>query len=425
LEEIADYCEVDRKKLAGVEPPELTFFHVDESETWHLAYHFRKVSAAPKSFLSDAIGKGKGHGLGSSPRRRKPRLDFLVDAHDGEILYYYSSTPLFSMPVKCRGLDELDAVGEFFGQQAGTKFQMDDPLRTIRTFDLKLKDIESVQLPKTPVRHSTSDWRKTNRAAVSAHVNATRVYDFYNGVLMRDGIDGKGMELVSVVNCTYAEDEGPPQWHNAVWYDNRMWYGQDEGSSGKLRSFARFLDVIAHELTHGVTDHTSNLVYRDQSGALNESFSDIFGIIIANWYRVGPDSNVDAWDWELGAGLGENGLPLRDLSDPARTGDPDHMDDYLNTNLDSGGVHTNSNIHNKAAYNVLTAEDRNGKRVFSPRDVAVLYYLTLIRLGMLATFSDALEALSEVAKVYYAGDTTERDKKVKLIQKAYKAVGIE
>lgn len=101
------------------------------------------------------------------------------------------------------------------------------------------------------------------------------------------------------------------------------------------------------------------------------------------------------------------------------------MDDYLNTVYDSGGVHTNSNIHNKAAYNVLVAKDAEGERVFPARDVAVLYYLTLVRLGSLATFSDTLETLIEVAKVYYAGDAKERDKKTKHIKKAYKSVGIE
>ena len=86
-------------------------------------------------------------------------------------------------------------------------------------------------------------------------------------------------------------------------------------------------EVIAHELTHGVTEKSSQLVYRDQSGALNESFSDIFGIIIKNWWEAPIRDDVDTWDWELGPGLGQDG-PLRDLSDPTRTGKPDHMDAY-------------------------------------------------------------------------------------------------
>jgi bacillolysin/neutral peptidase B len=114
----------------------------------------------------------------------------------------------------------------------------------------------------------------------------------------------------------------------------------------------------------------ATFLIKDQSGALNESFSDIFGIIIANWDPQDPDRDVSSWTWQLGAGLGEGGGPLRDLSNPRVTGDPDHMQDFLRTKRDSGGVHTNSNIHNKAAYNVLTATDAHGRRVFRPMEAA-------------------------------------------------------
>lgn len=421
---VADRCETEIEKLAGVAPPRLRFFHWDEDDTWHLAYFVEKVPAAPPEFQEESIEGGRGHGLGASPRVFRPRLNFLVDAHDGRILFYYSATPMLDVPVRCKGIDELDEAAVFFGLKAGDDFEMTDPVRHIRTFDLELGDIDDSDLPDTPVHNPAADWADTHRAAVSAHLNAKRVYDFFNDVLKRDGVDDKGMELISIVNCTYAPHESPPEWHNAVWFDDKMWYGQDAGGNGGLRSFARFLDVIAHELTHGVTEYTSDLVYKDQSGALNESFSDIFGVIIANWYRVGADSDVDDWDWELGPGLGSNGLPLRDLSDPTRTGDPAHMDDFLVTTSDHGGVHTNSNIHNKAAFNLLTAKDANGARVFPPRDAALLLYLCLSRLGSLADFTDAVEALVDVAKVFYMGDPAERDDKVAAIEAAYAAVGI-
>ena len=87
--------------------------------------------------------------------------------------------------------------------------------------------------------------------------------------------------------------------------------------------------------------------YRDQSGALNESFSDIFGVIVANWYRHGADADVGGWSWEIAPGWRPDGLPLRDLRNPRRLGAPEHMRDYLVTAEDSGGVHTNSSIHNR------------------------------------------------------------------------------
>jgi bacillolysin/neutral peptidase B len=204
-----------------------------------------------------------------------------------------------------------------------------------------------------------------------------------------------------------------------------MWYGQMPGTGADLVSFSQYLDVIAHELSHGLTQYTADLVYRDQSGALNESFSDIFGIIIKNWDATDPDGgDTSTWDWKLGNGIAPGGGALRDLSDPASTGDPAHMDDYVVTVLDSGGVHTNSNIHNKAAYNVLTATDESGATVFTPREVAYLYYLGLTRLGRTDGFDDALQALVDVAMTYYRGDPQERDRKVAALRDAYAKVGI-
>ena len=425
LKRVELYANIGEGSLqAKVQPPELRFFYDEKEDAWHLAYFFRKVPAAPKGYIDSVTNrKSHGHGLSMSPRVRNPLLNYLVDAHDGTILFYYSATPLLVVPSKCKGIDEFNISCEFWGSKVANGFEMVDPLRLIKTYDHQLRDLDRDPLPTAPIINANSNFNDKS-AAVSAHVNASRVYDFYKSVLIRDGIDDKGMDLVSIVNCTCAADQAPPVWFNAVWYDNRMCYGQDKDNTGKLRSFSRFLDVIAHELTHGVTEHTSDLVYRDQSGALNESFSDIFGVIINNWVNVGPESNEGNWNWEIGAGLGRNGLPLRDMSKPKRTNDPDHMNEYLHTALDSGGVHTNSNIHNKAAYNLLTAKDEQGHTVFTPREVAVLYYLCLSRLNNLATFSDALETLVDVATVYYAGDDFERQTKIAQIKDAYQKVGI-
>ena len=404
---------------------ELTFFLNEKKNSWHLAYFIKKVPAAPKEFLKvTSERKDHGHGLGISPRQRHPLLNYLVDAHDGEVLFYYSDTHFLAIPVKCSGVDEHGEDSEFWGCKIAGRFEMNDPLRIIKTYDLEGKDIEKRPLPNQPVNFSQANWGESNKAAVSAHVNATRVYDFYNGILMRSGVDDKGMDLISNVNCTYADDQAPPEWNQAIWYENRMWYGQYMDDQGKLHSYSRFLDVIAHELTHGVTKYTSDLLYYGESGALNESFSDVFGIIISNWYNVGPDSDVAQWNWEIGAGLGRDGLPLRDFSNPKKKQDPDHMNNYDNTVYDNGGVHANSNIHNKAAYNLLTVKDDQGQRVFTAREVAVLYYLCLTRLGRLAKFSNALEELVNVAKTYYAGNEAERKKKIDYIRHSYSRVGV-
>jgi bacillolysin len=434
LQRISDAAGVPTGSLT-TDAPRLMLFQDEKDDSWHLAYFFEKVPAAPKDAKHDDLalaGRSRGHGLGPSPRTQRARYNYLVDARDGKILFYYSATPTATatatppsfpaLPAKCKGIDEEGNPVEFFGRPVGNAFEMSDPLRSIKTYDLGFGDIDQPALPDDAVRSDSFDWGEASRAAVSAHVNATRVFNFYNSVLQRDGIDDKGMELVSIVNCTYPAQQNPPEWFNAVWWDGRMWYGQARDAQGRLVSFSRYLDVIAHELTHGVTEHTSGLVYKNQSGALNESFSDILGVIIKNWTLVGEDSDPGRWNWELGEGLGGNGLPLRDLSDPSRTGDPAHMDDYLHTTADEGGVHTNSNIHNKAAYNLLTATEGQAP-VIPPREVAILFYLALTRLNSLADFTDTLRMLLDVARTLYP-DPNERKKKLAAIREAYRSVGI-
>jgi bacillolysin len=411
----------DPRALDEITPGKLNFFQ-DDAEIWHLVWLFERVPAAPPQIRDHA----RGHGLGGSPRTRRPLIDYLVDAHEGDVVYYFSATPLLDalpVPVRGSGTTEDGSDEPVWGRMVGGEFELSDPQREIETHDLAGGDIDSAMLAH-PFRAASSNLGGGCRGLASAHVNATKVYDFYRVVLQRDSIDNAGMNLVNVVNVTSAADEPPPTWHNAVWWENRMWYGQAPGDGATLISFARFLDVIAHELTHGVTEHTCNLVYKNQSGALNESFSDIFGVMVKNWDYHAEGGEASAWDWEIGAGLGGNGLPLRDLSDPTRTGDPAHMDDYVRTLQDEGGVHINSNIHNKAAYNLLMSADESGERRFTPREVALLYYHALVRLGRMDGFRDTLTALVDVASTMYGGDPATRDAKVAAIREAYAAVGI-
>ncbi len=430
LQQIAGGCGVEIATLSKVNPPSLMLFHDEDRDIWHLAYFFREVPAAPVKFLQEALAGDTHHAPDPSPRELQPLLNYLVDAHDGALLYYYSAYPMLDymdgMPVRCRGLDIDGRLQQFFGQQVANGFELNDPLRKLKTLDMQLKNIETTVPPVQAVVNQNADFTTSNQAAISAHFNAMCVYDFYKAELKRDGVDDKGMELVSIVNC-YLESSGSPHpvWRNAIWWKDRMWYGQEKDQNGNLRSTARYLDVIAHELTHGITQYTSNLVYKDQSGALNESFSDIFGVIINNWYVNGANSDVSTWNWEIAPGWRSGGLPLRDLRNPKRLGEPDHMKEYLVTLQDNGGVHTNSNIHNKAAYNVLTTVDANEQRVFDARDVAILYYLTLTRLPSMATFAKVLQVLTQVAATYYSGDTTLHQQKTSAIRIAYAAVGIQ
>lgn len=419
-------------------PPEsavsgrLNFYKAEETGDWHLAWFFTELPAAPPVPDETDFEPMPSPGLGQRPIPAS--YNYLVDAHNGDILFYYTAVPtVLPTPAQCKGTDENEEVQSFFGalvSATGTACRLNDPLRTVRTFDLKFGDIDqNPPLPTNPVEAPSNDYGTANRAAVSAHVNASRVQDFYKVVLQRDGIDDKGMELLSLVNVTSTSMGQPPALLNAFWWRNKMWYGQIQ-RNGRLVSLSRYLDIIGHELTHGVIASTSGLVYATESGALNESYADVAGIIINNWYTAPDPNDVATWDWELGSDLRTNGDPLRDFSNPARLGYPAHMNGFMrlqpgvppHPSNDHGFVHFNSNIHNKAVHNLLTIAN-NGARVFSVQDVAVLTYLGMARLTPLATFSEALQSTIDVAQTYFGG-SVDKTAKIAAIRQAYQLVGI-
>lgn len=178
-------------------------------------------------------------------------------------------------------------------------------------------------------------------------------------------------------------------------------------------------------MTHGVTATSSNLIYRQLPGALNESFSDIFGVIIANWYPAAPQP-LATWSWEIGAGLGANGGPIRDFANPARTGQPDHWRQYqpLPLNYDYGGVHIYSGIHNKAIHALLTGTDKNGAPTFPVTEATLLLYLTLTRLTPTSDFADSRRTLESVTRAYHISDPNTLTVRLRAIADAFQSVGL-
>ena len=269
------------------------------------------------------------------------------------------------------------------------------------------------------------DWTP---AAVSGHANAAAVSDYMRTVLLRNNIDDQGGAMVSTINCVVVDaDDGEQEWHNAFWTGQlkQMVYGQVRRGE-ELRTLAANIDVVAHEMFHGVTDSTARLEYHVQSGAMNESYSDIFGTIVAN--RGNDDPRT--WDWNLGENLFVGDEPLRDLSDPPRFGDPAHMDDFVvkpdDRGGDWGGVHTNSGIHNKAAYNLLTAENEDGTLALTADESAAVFYLALTqRLSRTSQFVDSRRAAVTSARSLFRNlPTEELERKVAAVENAFEAVGI-
>jgi Zn-dependent metalloprotease len=180
-------------------------------------------------------------------------------------------------------------------------------------------------------------------------------YDLYWQVYERNSIDDQGLALGAHVHYGRSYD-------NAFWDGHRMVFGDGDGQLFKRFTIA--VDVMGHELTHGVTEDESGLNYWQQSGALNESLSDVFGSLVKQ-YLLGQQA-AEA-DWLIGAGLladGVHGVALRSMKEPGSAYDdkvlgkdpqPGHMNDYVNTLSDNGGVHINSGIPNRAFYLVATA----------------------------------------------------------------------
>ncbi|MCH9695239.1 MAG: M4 family metallopeptidase [Gammaproteobacteria bacterium] len=431
--------------LGMIPDPQLTILpHPHQNGRLYLTWHFRGVPAEPIPSSEDDSDEVHLACFGDAEPLQGD-YDFFLDAHNGEVLYFFPKSAHLDIPTRCQGEDEDGVNQSFFGRLGNPGFAMENPFEDVNTYDLGLQPIETTPIPVDTVRNATSDWQNSNPAAVSAHVNATRVLEFLFRILRRNSIDDQGMVLQNIVNCASNQAQNPPEWINAVWWQGRMWYGQEEQGDGSFVSLSRYLDIIGHELFHGVTEHTAGLVYESLPGALNESFSDIFGVIIRNWHLAPNAGDVATWTWDIGPGLGSGGGPMRSMSNPSSVGRwrrpdpngpgdvivngyPDHMNQHVvlpaTRRYDWGGVHIFSNIHNLAAHNVLTTRKPDNSVVFSPEEVAILYYLVLTRLGSLSEFDDARAELLVVSDTVYAGDAVRQQVARSAIESSYDAVGI-
>jgi thermolysin len=249
-----------------------------------------------------------------------------------------------------------------------------------------------------------------DRAAVDAHYYAGSTYDYYKNVFGRNSYDNKGAALKSTVH--YGRN-----YNNAFWNGSQMVYGDGDGST--FISLSGGLDVVAHELTHAVTSSSSNLVYQNESGALNEAISDIFGTLVEYYKNNNPD-------YEIGEDIYTPGTPndsLRSMSDPAKYGDPDHYSKRYTGTSDNGGVHTNSGIINKAAYLLAAGGTHYGVTVTgigNDKVGAIYYRANTVYLTSSSTFSQARAALVQAAADLYGATSAE----VNSVKKSYDAVGV-
>ncbi len=255
----------------------------------------------------------------------------------------------------------------------------------------------------------------SDASAQRAHSGASTVYDYYKTKFNRDSINNSGMTMTSSVHTG-------SNWNNAVWYQNQMFYGDGDGST--FTDFTLDFDIIGHELTHGVTQFTAGLVYQNESGALNESMSDIMGIS-AEAYKNG----ASVPNWALGGGAytpGTSGDALRYMNNPTQDGSSkDYYPERYTGTQDNGGVHWNSGISN-LAYVLLVQggkHPRNKTTVTVPgigltKAEQIFYRALTTYMTSSTTFSAARTATANAAQDLYGA--TEKT----AVETAWCAVGV-
>lgn len=242
-------------------------------------------------------------------------------------------------------------------------------------------------------------------------------YKLFFDVYQRNSLDGNGLELTSTIHHR-------KNYNNAFWNGEQMAYG--DGDNSIFISFTKSLSVIGHELSHGVVQFSGGLLYQDQSGALNESFADVFGCLAVQYKN---QQEAHQANWLVGDGiLGPDitGEALRSMKAPGTAYDstligkdpqPFHMDNYVVTTSDQGGVHINSGIPNHAFY--LLSQYLGG---FAWEKAGRIWYDTMQEINnSMATFQEWADKSLEMAQTRYGTGSLE----VLYTKRAWKLVGVD
>ena len=273
----------------------------------------------------------------------------------------------------------------------------------------------TTSLPGTLVR-SEGDPPSDDAAVNEAYEGAGATYDLFKEVFERNSIDDQGLRLDSTVHYDVKYD-------NAFWNGNQMVYGDGDGQL--FDRFTKAIDVIGHELTHGITQYEAALDYHGESGALNESFSDVFGILVKQRLL---QQTVEQSNWLIGEGLlmpNVKGVGIRSMKEPGtayndavlgKDPQPGHMNLIYTGSADNAGVHINSGIANRAFY--LAALAIGG---YAWEKAGKIWYIALRdRLRNAAGFKQAAEAMIAIAGELYGVDGPEQ----KAVKTAWQTVGV-
>ncbi|MBS1652048.1 MAG: M4 family metallopeptidase [Bacteroidetes bacterium] len=259
------------------------------------------------------------------------RANVYVDAATGNILGEAQLIHHTDFPTS--GTTKYSGVQTFTMDYTGSLYRFQEAGRGngIGTFNL---NYGTAYGSATDFTNTASTWNITgaDQAAADAHWGAEKTYDYYFTKYGRNSIDNAGFQLLSYVHYSSA-------YNNAFWDGSEMNYGDGDGTTFTILTA---LDICGHEITHGLTSFTGALNYQNESGALNEGWSDIFGTCIENFGKP------LAWNWKIGENATPSGNGIRNMSNPNLFGQPDTYNGtyYYTGTSDNGGVHTNSGVAN-------------------------------------------------------------------------------
>jgi Zn-dependent metalloprotease len=367
--------------------------------------------------------------------------EFHVDAGTGEIVLTIDG--IHTQAAIGRGNGIFGAPRKMSTNQTSSTFQAVDKLRPAEAFTLMFPGtpgrlnffLQTVALFNSDVA-TASDNVWTDGPTVDAHVFQGWVYDYYFKRFGRRGMDDRNLEVDSIVH-PLARSEANRQSPEVVGtYINNAFYCCEGilvfgDGDGRLFNFlAGSLDVVAHEWTHGVTDFSSGLIYRDESGALNEAFSDIMAAAM-EFYSFPTGTGREEADWLIAEDvyLGSLGY-LRSLNNPSAKGHPDHysLRRFIGTDTDDGGVHFNLTIGTHAFY-LAVAGGRNRVSGVTVAGIGMgniermerIFYRAFTELMTPnSRFSDARRATLQAASDLYGAGSNERAQ----VELAWTAVGV-
>ncbi|MCS4473946.1 M4 family metallopeptidase [Clostridium botulinum] len=362
-----------------------------------------------------------------------------VNAEDGSIVNKFNNTPTLTNTkdkkftstkktntkvnnvvdvqgntIKGKGKSSLNGIVDIDLTYKDGKYYLKNSNKNIYVYDLNNKYINTFTTPKSSILKASKLVENNSNEfiddkhiiAVDAYINLEKTYDYYKNKFNRNSIDNKGMNVEAFIH--HGEKYAGAEWSENL---GSMLLGDGDGRNSSHMSKA--LDVVGHEFSHGVTRKESNLKYENESGALNESFSDIMGIAIKGKnFKLGED----CWTPDI------EGDAIRDMQDPSKGYQPAHMKDYRSMDIryDNGGVHVNSGIINHAAYLIADGIEKLG--VENSKDImAKLFYTAnCYEWDETTNFSKCRNDLIKVTKNLYG----ENSKYVQIVENAFDQVGI-